>query len=126
MAGTGDVTRLLGELSRGDESALARLMPLVYGELHRLAQECFRGESPDNTLQPTALVHEACLRLVRANCKDFENHCQSLGEAMAVDDEGDVDTIALDEALTKLERADPELCRVVELRYFGGLSVRES
>jgi RNA polymerase sigma factor (TIGR02999 family) len=68
-----DVTRILGELRSGDESALARLLPLVYTELRALAGALFRGQAPDHTLQPTALVHEAFLRLVHQPQADFQD-----------------------------------------------------
>jgi len=147
---------LLGELSRGNESALDKLLPLVYDELHRLARGYFRGERPDNTLQATALVHEAYLRLVEARFQGVESRSHFVGfaakvmrrilvdharetraqkrggqkteltESKAFTKGEEVDVVALDEALSRLEAVDPDQSRVVELRYFGGLSIEET
>ena len=152
----GDVTILLGQLSGGNKSAVDKLLPLVYDELHRLALGCFQGEQADHTLQPTALIHEAYLRLVDVRYRGFENRRQFIGfaatlmrrilvdharekqaqkrggfkttllESMAIAQVGDVDLLALDEALARLEEIDPDQCRVVDLRYFGGLSIEET
>src|SRR5579884_2420603 len=152
----GDVTKLLGNLSKGDDSALSKVFPLVYDELHRLARACFRDENNQNTLQPTALIHEAYLRIVDAKFRGFdsrrqftafaatlmrrilvdharERHAQkrggfktSLKDDMAQSAQEEVDVLALDEVLARLEAIDPELSRIVELRYFGGLSVEET
>lgn len=154
--GRGDVTVLLGELTRGNESALDRLLPLVYDELHRLARGYFRDEKADHTLQATALVHEAYLRLVDVRYRGFESRRQFVGfaaalmrrilvdharerraqkrggykttldESIAVSPAEEVDVLALDEALSRLEAIDPDQSRVVELRYFGGLSIEET
>src|SRR5438105_3011516 len=80
MENSGEVTRLLGEISRGNETALGELLPLVYGELHAIAANYFRRERRDHTLQPTALVHEAYLRLIGQQ-HNWKNHVQFLGVA---------------------------------------------
>jgi RNA polymerase sigma-70 factor (ECF subfamily) len=157
MEDTGEVTRLLGELSRGRKDAMNQLLPLVYDELHRLARSYFRLERGEHTLQPTALVHEAYIRMVdqkapleshghflavaatqmRRILLDYarKHHAARRGSAgqkveledtMAICEQRPVDMIALDEALTRLEALDPEQARLVELRFFGGLSVEQT
>jgi RNA polymerase sigma-70 factor (ECF subfamily) len=153
-----EVTRLLVEWGNGDEAALARLMPLVYDELRRLARHYMRRERPGHTIQPTALVNEAYLRLVEQTNIRWQNRAHffgiaagvmrrvlcdhararladkrgggavrvSLVEAEARPDEQTTDMLALDEALGELAEVDPRKARVVELRYFGGLSVEET
>ena len=133
------------------------LFEAVYNELRRLAQRYLRNERRDHTLQPTALVHEAYLRLVGGEPIDWQNRAQffsvasqvmrhilvdharrhtadkrgngairhSLDEAVDLASEENIDLVALDEALRKLAALDPEQCRVVELRYFGGLTIPE-
>jgi RNA polymerase sigma-70 factor (ECF subfamily) len=157
MASPHEVTRLLKEWANGAQSALDALTPLVYGELRRLAASYLRSESPGHMLQPTALVHEAFLRLV-GRAPDCENRSQfygvaahlmrqilvdhartrqavkrgghfvhlSLEEDLVLSREQDSDLVALDEALERLAALDPRKSRVVELRFFGGLSVDES
>lgn len=153
-----DITAILREID-GDESAAARLMPLVYDELRRLADSYLRRERPDHTLQPTALVNEAYLRLVdqtRASLRDrshffavaarqmrrvLVDHARrhdaekrgggarrvSLDEAVdQAQDPRDLDLVALDAALDKLAELDARQARIVELRYFGGLTVEET
>ncbi len=153
-----EVTRLLLDWGSGDQAALERLMPLVDRELHRLAHRYIRRERPDHTLQTTALVNEAYLRLVdqrnvhwknRAHFyalsaqlmrrilvdharkrkyakRGGETHKISLDEAMTVSNERTKDLVALDDALTKLAAIDPRKSKLVELRFFGGLSVEET
>jgi RNA polymerase sigma-70 factor, ECF subfamily len=153
-----DVTRLLLAWREGDDAALERLIPLVYRELRTLAHARMRREHPGATLQTTALVHEAYLRLVEARQVSWQNrshffalcaqamrrivvdaararHSRKRGgraehvpleEALVASAERDGDVLALDEALTALATADPRKSRVVELRYFGGLSVEET
>ena len=154
-----DVTGLLRRWNEGDPGALEILMPLVYGELRRLAGHYLHVERPDHTLQPTALVHEAYLRLVDQNRVAWQNRAHFFGIAaqmmrrilvdhgrrrkaakrdgatlrvgQAIEDsvgrpDRDPELLALDEALTELERLDPRQARVVELRFFGGLSVEET
>jgi len=158
MSSPHDVTRLLKQWAEGIDSALEALTPLVYAELRHLAARYLRNESPGHTLQPTALVHEAFIRLV-GNAPDCENRSQFYGVAahlmrqilvdhargrhamkrggrlphVTLDEEGivfardhDAGLVALDEALESLAALDPRKSRVVELRFFGGLSVEES
>jgi RNA polymerase sigma factor (TIGR02999 family) len=153
----GEVTRLLGELGRGQKDAMNQLLPLVYEELHRLARSYFRRERGEHTLQPTALVHEAYIRLVDQKAPmDSRGHFLAvaatqmrrilldyarkhkaarrggggqqvlLEDTMAIVAQRPVDMIALDSALRKLGTLDPNQSQLVELRYFGGLSVEET
>jgi RNA polymerase sigma-70 factor (ECF subfamily) len=153
-----EVTRLLAEWSSGDESALNKLIPLVEKELHRLAHHYMSRERAGHTLQTTALINEAYLRIAHGGQPHFQNrahffavaanlmrqimvdyararqsakrggglHNVSLDEAAAVGDERAAELVALDEALQELTQAAPRQGRVVELRYFGGLSVEET
>jgi len=152
------VTLLLRRLSEGDQNALAELMPLIYNELHRLASSCLRRERPDHTLQTTALVHEAYLRLVdqreaqwkgrdhflavaaqamRRILVDYARRHKaakrggplprlSLEEAVAVSEEQSENLLLLDRLLTRLASIDPQEVQIIELRFFGGLSVEET
>ncbi len=152
------VTQLLVEWRRGDEAALARLIPVVYAELRRVASARLRDEAPNHTLQTTALVHEAYLRLVGLERMTLQNRTHffamaarlmreilvdharrrnagkrgggvtmvGLDEMTAGSESDIVDVLALDEALTELNALDHRLCRVVELRYFAGLSIAET
>ena len=154
----GDVTLLLGELRQGHRDAEAKLFQLVYDELHRLAKHYMRGERPGHSLQATALVHEAYLRLTRINDVDWQgrshffavsaqamrrilvDHARarcadrrggpqekvSLDEALVVSFERPEQFIALDEALNRLAELDARQARIVELRFFGGLSEEEA
>jgi RNA polymerase sigma factor (TIGR02999 family) len=157
MGDTGEVTRLLGELGRGQKDAMNQLLPLVYDELHRLARSYFRRERGEHTLQPTALVHEAYIRLVdqrapmesrghflavaatqmRRILLDYARRHRAarrggagqkvvLEDTMAICEQQPLDVIALDAALEKLSTLDPEQARLVELRFFGGLSVEQT
>jgi RNA polymerase sigma factor (TIGR02999 family) len=151
-----DVTRLLEAAHRGDRQAAADLLPLVYDELRRLAAAKLAHEKPGQTLQPTALVHEAYLRLVEDQSFEGRRHfLAAAAEAMRrilIDNArrkltekhgGDhrridldelepvapsraEDLVALDEALTKLAAEDPVKAQLVTLRYFAGLSVEEA
>lgn len=152
-----DVTRLLQEWSAGDESAAERLMPLVYDELRKLARDYLRRERPDHTLQPTALVNEAYLKLVdqrhgwqnrhhffgiaaqvmrrilidhaRARASEKrggQRQKLSLDDVSVPTEERAAELLSLDEALRKLSEVFPQKGRVVELRFFGGLSVDET
>lgn len=152
------VTRLLAAWSDGDRSALDKLIPLVERELHQLAHRYLIRERPDHTLQTTALVHEAYLRLVEQRRARFENRTHffaiaarimrrilvnhardraaekrgggvrkvSLDDAAVLSDERAEELVALDEALDTLAELDGRKARVVELRYFGGLTVEET
>ena len=158
MSDAGDVSVLLGELKGGRKDALELLIPLIYGELRRLAGHYMRHERPGHTLQATALVHEAFLRLVDQSRADWQSKTQFMAVAsqlmrrLLVDhararaalkrgtpvtlDESRFDLgadllqseeiLAVDEALESLARLDPQQARVMELRYFGGLSVEEA
>jgi RNA polymerase sigma factor (TIGR02999 family) len=153
-----DVTQLLESWSGGDRQALQKLMPLVYDELHRLAQRYLRNERSDHTLQSTALVHEAYLRMVDQKNVRWQNRAHffgvaaqsirhilvdharghkaakrgagaaklSLDEAIGVPDKGEIDLLALDETLERLATLDPQQAQIVELRFFGGLSIEET
>lgn len=154
----GDITRLLARWQKGDAGALAELTPLVYQELHDLASHYMRGERTDHTLQPTALVHEAYLRLTGLRAARFQNRVHFYGAAanvmrrilvdysrrrgarkrgqgvsdVSLDQAAEIgidlrlDFVSLDEALTALAAIAPTPSKVVELRYFGGLSVEET
>ena len=151
------VTRLLIDWSKGDKTALSELTPLVYAELRRLAATYLRQERPDHTLQPTALVHEAYIRLVSQSLPDWKNRSHFFGVAaqlmrqilvdyarqrgsakrdgglkiplspmLAATNDRGAGLIALDDALNDLERVDPRKARIVELRFFAGLTVDET
>jgi RNA polymerase sigma factor (TIGR02999 family) len=151
-------TELLRAWSQGDESARERLIPLLYGELHRLARRAMRQERPDHTLQATALVNEAYLRLIDVNRVEWRNRTHFLALAaqmmrriliefarsrnrqkrsggaarVIIDDIGELaepqepNIIALSDALSALATFDARMSQVVELRFFGGLSVEET
>jgi RNA polymerase sigma factor (TIGR02999 family) len=154
-----DVTSLLHVWSDGEDNAFERLIPLVYDELHRMAIRYLKGERSNLTLQPTALVNEACIRLLGWDQVRWQNrghffgvsaqlmrrvlvdiarrrHAERRGAGVAVRvplDEVDVaakerdgDLVAIDEALEMLAAEDPRKARVVEMRFFGGLSVEET
>ena len=156
-AANSEITGLLERWSQGDRDALSRLMPMVYTHLHRLANRTMRAERRDHTLQATALVHEAFLRLADMSAPSWSDrrhffalaaqlmrhtlvdHARgarterrgggwqkiTLGE-MENGQDSPVDLLALDEALEDLARLDGRKARVVELRFFGGLSVEET
>src|SRR5215207_5198550 len=153
-----EVTRLLIAWGNGDQTALDRLMPLVHTELRRLARHYMSRERPGHTLQSTALVNEAYLRLVVQEKMRWENRAHffgiaarlmrqiliehargrqaakrggvqyrlSLSKVDRIASAPDVNLLALDEALGRLETLDPQKSRVVELRYFGGLGIEET
>jgi RNA polymerase sigma-70 factor, ECF subfamily len=157
-----DVTQMLVECSSGHKEVLDQLMPLVYDELRRLAARYLRRERPNHTLQPTALVHEAYLRLIDQSRVHWQNRAHFLGIAatmmrrilinhaqsrkaakrgggkypLSLDAAADwaderevdrgIDLIVIDEALTRLAAIDNEQSRIVELRFFGGLTVEET
>jgi len=154
-----DVTGLLVKWGQGDKGVLDQLLPAVYDELHRMAARYLRRERPDHTLQPTALINEAYLRLVDKNSVTWENRAHFFGIAANVmrrilvdharghqaakrggsaikvpldeqlhgtPKQEEMDLVALDTALTRLATVDPEQSRLVELRYFGGLTIEET
>ncbi len=160
---TADITRILGELNAGDRAAADRLLPLVYDKLRALAGSYFRGGSAANTLQPTALVHEAYIKLggnesiqwesrahfmavaAKAMRQVLMNHARdkaaakrgggwlriTIDEAAAIGDaraaaDRELDLVALDDAMTRLASLSERQCHVVELRFFGGLTVAET
>jgi len=156
MSDTHEVTLLLAEWAKGNQKALDELTPLVYKELRRLAASYLRKERQGHTLQPTALVHEAYLRLVDQSSPNWENRSHFYGVAarlmrqilvdharrkqadkrvglkvpleqgVSFQEDRIQDLVALDVGLTALEKIDPRKCKAVELRYFGGLSMEET
>jgi RNA polymerase sigma factor (TIGR02999 family) len=158
MVSTPDVTQILQEIRAGDSDAPARLMPVVYDELRRLADHYLRQERPDHTLQATALVHEAYLKLIDQTQVDWQNRAHFFGvaaqgmrqilvdharrhraskrggawqkltldEAVDYSQARDVELVALDDALTALAQLDERQSRIVELRFFGGLTIEET
>ena len=158
MSRQSEVTQLLSELGRGGPAALDRLMPILYDELRHIARRYMRGERPDHTLDTTALVHEAYVKLVGLDRMTWQNRAHFLAVAaqamrrVLVDyavtrraqkrggvrqrvpladaspgtDQSTETLVALDGALRRLERLDGRLSRVVECRYFGGMSVEET
>jgi len=153
------VTELLVRWREGDKEALEDLMPLVYGELRRLAHHYLQRERSDHTLQSTALVHEAYLRLAGQNTPQWQNRAHFFGiaarvmrqilveyarahaaakrggsgacrltldEALDVQQKSDIDVIALDGALSRLSELDPQQSRIVELRFFAGLTIEDT
>ena len=155
---TGMITRLLRKWSSGDKDAFGELMPLVQDELRRQARGYFRAEPAGHTLQPTALVNEAYMRLVKQDRVQWQDRAHFFGiaaqtmrrvlvdharkrhavkhggeaERVTLNEEIDgvpekqIDLLALDAALDKLTKLDPRQGKIVELRYFGGLSVKEA
>lgn len=153
-----EITQLLRSWSQGDEGAIEKLIPLVYDELHRLARRYMSDERPDHTLQTTALVNEAYLRLKVSGYPDWEGRSHffavcakimrrilvdfarsrqavkrgsdvpalELKEALAVATESGTDLVAIDDALKTLAAVDARKSQIVELRFFGGLSVKET
>jgi RNA polymerase sigma factor (TIGR02999 family) len=153
-----EVTSLLLRWGQGDRAALDALTPLVYDELHRLASRYLRRERPDHTLQSTALVHEAYLRLVDQRNVHWQNRAQfyglaaelirrilvdhararqaakrggamfklTLDEALDATAPRDLDLVRLDDAMAALAQLDLQQCRVVELRFFAGLTIEET
>jgi RNA polymerase sigma-70 factor, ECF subfamily len=152
----GQVTQLLKAMRTGDDRAAEELLPLVYQELHRLARSYMRRERAEHTLQPTALINEAYMRLVHDDI-DWQNREHFIGvaanvmrrvlvdyararkakmrggelrrveleEGLAISKERTEEMLALDEALDRLTETNPRQAKVVELRYFGGLSIEQ-
>src|SRR5690349_17568784 len=155
---SGNITELLVGYGRGDKEALDQLMPIVYEELRRQAARYLRKERPGHTLQTTALIHEAYVRLVDQHHVQWQNRAHffgiaaqlmrrilvdhartkkrvkrggsdirvSLADANIAVKGQDLDVVALDEALQRLAQIDEQQSRVVELRYFSGLTVEET
>ena len=153
-----EVTQLLIAWSNGEEEALEKLAPLIYDELRRIARRYMKREPAGHTLQTTALVNEAYLRLIEQKGMKWQNRAHffaisaqlmrrilvsmararhankrggearqvSLDEALLISEERAAELVALDEAMNELAALDPRRSRVVELRYFGGLSVEET
>lgn len=159
MAEPSDVTILLDRINEGDGKAPEELLPLVYGELRKLAQGFMQRERADHTLQATALVHEAYIRLVDWENVSWQNRAhffavaaqvmrkilvdharekkaqkRDFGQKLSLDEaisfpnqkEREVDLISLDEALEKLAKFDQTQSKIVELRFFGGLTIEET
>ena len=156
--GSSEVTELLQHWTEGRQDALDRLMPEIYAELRTLASSYLRRERADHTLQPTALVHEAFIKLIDQRVVRWQNRAHFFGIAaqamrrilvdharahsadkrgagerpLSLDDallampSRDIDLLALDEALTRLQAFDPQQSRIVELRFFGGLTINET
>lgn len=157
-AASGQVTELLLQWSNGDSTAREKLVPLVYDELRRIARRCLSNSARDQTLQSTALVHEAYLRLVDRPSVHWDNRVHFfsvaaqlmrrilidhvrmrqakkrgggsitllLEDAVALPRRREVDLVALDHALNVLAALDERQCRLVELRFFGGLTIEET
>ena len=155
---TADITQMLHECSEGKAAAWNDLLPFVYDELHRQAARYMRRERPDHTLQTTALIHEAFLKLIDQRSVNWESRTHffaiaaqamrrilvdyaktahrkkrggndiklPLDETELTAQERSVDLIALDEALEKLTERDPQQARIVELRYFSGLTLEQT
>lgn len=158
MANRQDVTVLLNQARKGDQNALNELLPLVYDELRRVAANQLRNERSDHTLQATALVHEAYLRLLEQKEVDWGNRLHffsiaaemmrrilvnyaiqrnakkrgdgaakiALDEAISFSKEKELDLVVLDETLNELARLDPDQAKIVELRFFAGLTIEET
>jgi RNA polymerase sigma factor (TIGR02999 family) len=151
------VTQLLRQWSNGNQTAFDELLPIIYDELRRVAHQYLHRDRSDNTLQTTALVHEAYLKLIDQRSVNWQNRAhffaiaaqamrrilidnarrrtaikRGKGEKIPLDDVALVSNgrnkhlLALDEALQKLETIDAEQSRIVELRYFGGLTIEET
>lgn len=152
-----DITELLAQWQGGNQEALQSLLPLIYNELRRLAQHHLRGERSEHTLQSTALVHEAYLRMMKPGSLHCENRAHffaiasqlmrqilvdyarnrgaakrdggnrvTLSEAAELGRPKGVDLVAIDDALRTLSQISPRQSRIVELRFFGGLSIEET
>lgn len=152
------VTQILAEIQNGNRESIPELLPLVYDELRRLASSHLKNERSNHTLQPTALVHEAYLRLIGQTNAEWQNRAHFFGiatrlmreilieyargrnrqkrggefktqialdDAVSFTDTKLLDVIAVDEALTQLEKLDERQSRIVEMKFFGGLTVEE-
>jgi RNA polymerase sigma-70 factor, ECF subfamily len=156
---TGNITQLLLKWSKGDREAVDELIPLVYDELHRLAYGSLRNEFQNQSLQPTALINEAYIRLINWKDVDWKNRAHFFGvatqlmrnilvdyarkrvaakrggadkqritldDAFGLPDMRSSDLLTLDDALNSLSKIDPQQSRIIELRYFGGLTCKEA
>lgn len=156
---SGEITLMLMELTDGNHEVVDKIYPHIYDELRRLAGSYLRRERPDHTLQPTALVHEAYMKLIDQTRVKWQNRAHFFGiaaqvmrrilmdharkhlagkrggnaevlpleeEILVVSQDKSAELLALDDALEQLERLDPQKAKVVELRYFGGLSIEET
>ncbi|PYS99490.1 MAG: RNA polymerase subunit sigma-70 [Acidobacteria bacterium] len=153
-----EITRILRAWSGGDREAVDSLMPLVYDELHKVAAQYLRKQRPDHTLQPTALVNEAYLKLIDISSVSWQDRAHffavasqtmrhvlvdharsrkrdkrgggaqkvSLDEAISFSQGNEVDLLSLDESMRELAAMDEQQSRIVELRFFGGLTVEET
>lgn len=152
-----EITKLLDDYTNGNREVLDELLPLVYGELRRLAHSYLKSERKDLTLQTTALVHEAYLKLIDQRSVNFQNRAQFFalsaqamrrilldnarwhlrgkrgsGDKIFLEDIGEIPTdankqlIELDLALKELEEFDPKQAKIIELRYFGGMTIEET
>ena len=153
-----DVTELLGQLAKGNEAAASKLIPIVYDELRRLAAAYMRRERPDHTLQPTALVNEAYLKLIEQRNVDWHGRSHFFGiaaqimrrilvdharahlrdkrgggaipvpmeEALVFAPEQSSELVKLDESLERLAKLDPRQSKIVEMRFFAGLTVEQT
>lgn len=158
MDSQGEVTSLLVAWGKGDQNALNELMPLVYNELHRMARRAWNAQDQGNTLQPTALINEAYLRLADVENASFQNRCHFFAVActamrqilvnharsrlagkrgsgripVSLDDlqvavhQEAAEVVALHDALERLQAMDERKSKVIEMRYFGGLSIEET
>ncbi len=158
MNASDDLSQMLAELQTGGKEALERITPLVYGELHRIARRVWGTQEPGHTLQPTVLIHEAYMKMVRQKNRTFQsrahffavaamamrqvlvNHAEAsvaakrgskknsvpLDEELISSLQEESDVLALHDALKSLAEMDPRKGRVVEMRYFGGLSIEET
>ena len=154
----GEVTTLLADWGKGDTTALNKLMPLVYAELHRIARRVWNQHQQNNTLQPTALINEAYLKMAHSETASYQDRCHffavastamrqvlvnhakgrlsekrgggranvPLDEVQRAVDQEAAQIVALHEALEALEAIDLRKSRIVEMRYFGGLSIEET
>jgi RNA polymerase sigma-70 factor, ECF subfamily len=158
MSENADVTLLLSALTRGDDGAATKLIPFVYEELRRLAGSYMRRERVDHTLQATALVHEAYLKLIEQRSVSWQSRAHffgvaaqlmrrilidharghsrqkrggdeqkvSLDEALVFSEQHADELLAVDDSLDQLAKIDPRQAKIVEMRFFGGLSVEEA
>jgi RNA polymerase sigma factor (TIGR02999 family) len=159
MSKDSEITQMLLEMTDGNKDVVGQILPHIYDELRRLAGSYLRRERSDHTLQPTALVHEAYMKLIDQNRVKWQNRAHFFGiaaqvmrrilmdharkhtaekrggdaellpleeEILVVSHDKSSELVALDDALNELARLDPDKAKIVELRYFGGLSIEET